>query len=132
MLKLMENLFLIDVYLSSLSLIKAEYKATCFGTCKLVWLCCLLEDLGFSQQRSSLVLCDNQSCLAVTHNLVFHACTKHIEVQHHFVHEKVMDQAIALEYCNTNENLAYLFTKALSHTLVVSHSRSLLVSCPYI
>ena len=43
----------------ALSSTEAEYKAACFGTCKVVWLCFLLKDLGFSQQSLSLVLCDN-------------------------------------------------------------------------
>ena len=98
-----------------------------------MWLWGLLGDLGFSQQTSSLVLCDNQSCLAIARTLVFHARTKHIEVQYHFVREKVLDGTIALEYCSTEDNLADLFTKALSHSVVISHSRSLgLVSCPWI
>ena len=73
----------------SLSSTKVEYRASCFGTCKAVWLWHLLEDLGFFEQSPSLVLCDNQSCLAIACNLVFHAFTKHIEAQYHFVCEKV-------------------------------------------
>ena len=117
----------------ALSSIEAAYRVACSGTCKAVWLRRLLGDLGFSQQTSSLVFCDNQSCLAIAHNPIFHACTKHIEVQYHFVCEKLLDGTIALEYCSTEDNLADLFTKALSHSVVVSHSRSLgLVSCPWI
>ena len=115
----------------ALSSTEAEYRAACSGTCEAVWLRRLLGDLGFSQQTSSLVLCDNQSCLAIAQNLVFHACTKHIEVQYHFVCEKVLDGTIALEYCNTEDNLVDLFTKTLSHSVIISHSKSLgLVSCP--
>ena len=110
----------------ALSSTKAKYKATCSRTCESMWLCCLLKDLGFSQQSSSFVVCDNQSCLAIACNLVFHACTKHIEVQYHFFGEKVLYGTIALEYCHTDENLASLFTKNLCHPIVVvTHSRSL-------
>ena len=99
----------------------------------MVRLRCLLGDLGFLQQTSSRVLCDKQSCLAIACNPVFHARMKHIEVQYHFVCEKVLDGTITLEYCSIEDNLADLFTKALSHLVVISHSKSLgLVSCPWI
>ena len=99
----------------------------------MVWLWRLLGDLGFSQQTLSLVLCDNQSCFAIARNPIFYARMKHIEVQYHFVCEKVLDGTIALEYCSTKDNLADLFTKTLSHSVVVSYSISLgLVSCPWI
>ena len=117
----------------ALSSMEPEYRAACSGTCEAIWLCHLLEDLGFPQKSHSLVLCDNQSCLAIARNPVFHARTKHIEAQYHFVCEKVLDGTIALEYCNTSDNLADLFTKALPHGLVLSHSRSQgLVPCPWI
>ena len=117
----------------SLSSIEAEYRVVYCGTCKAVWLWRLLGDLGFSQQTPQLVLCDNWIFLAIAHILVFHAHTKHIEVQYHFFCEKVLYGTIALECCSTEDNLADLFTKALSHLVIVSHFRSLgLVSCPWI
>ena len=117
----------------ALSSTEAEYKAACSSTCEAVWLRRLLEDFGFPQQQKTTLRCDNQSCLAIACNLVFHAQTKHIEVQYHFVHEKLLDDTILLEYCKTEDNLADLFTKALPQVVVLGHSRSLgLVSSPRI
>ena len=117
----------------ALSSTEAEYRAACSGTCEVVWLRRLLGEIGFSQQSPSIVLCDNQSCLAIARNPVFHACTKHIEVQYHFVREKILDSTISLEHCSTTDNLADLYTKALPNALVVSHSRSQgLQPCPWI
>ena len=90
---------------------------------------------GFWFLSTNFVTClgDNQSCLVIACNPIFHAHTKHIEVQYHFVCEKVLDATIALEYCSTEDNLADLFTKALSHSVIISHSKSLgLVSYPWI
>lgn len=109
----------------ALSSTKAEYRAACSGTCEAVWLRRLLGELGFPQRKSSAILCDNQSCIAIARNPVFHAGTKYIEIQYHFVREKLLDGTITLEYCRTEVNLAHLFTKALQQTLVGTHSRSL-------
>jgi len=56
----------------------------------------LLGELGSPQQKKTVVLFDNQSCIAIAKNLIFHARTKHIEIQYHFVREKVLDGTISL------------------------------------
>ena len=117
----------------ALSSTEVEYRVASSGTCEAVWLCRLLEDFGFPQQQKTILWCDNQRCLALARNPMFHAQTKHIEVQYHFVREKLLDGTILLEYCKTEDNLADLFTKALPQVVVLGHSRSLgLVSSPRI
>ena len=44
---------------------------------------------------------------------MFHARTKHIEVHYHFIQERVLSSDIDLVYVNTEEQVAYIFTKAL-------------------
>jgi len=46
-------------------------------------------------------------------NPIYHARTKHIDTQHPFVREKVQSKEIDLSYCNTNGNVANIFTKPL-------------------
>jgi hypothetical protein len=46
-------------------------------------------------------------------NNKFHACTKHIDLWYHFVHEAVKDEKIKTKYVLTSENVADIFTKAL-------------------
>jgi hypothetical protein len=60
-----------------------------------------------------MIKCDNQSSINIVNNLIFHARTNHIESQFHFVREKLQSNEIALMYCNTNENVADIFTKPL-------------------
>ena len=57
--------------------------------------------------------CDNQSSIKLAHNPIYHARTKHIEIQHHFVREKIQSNEIDLIYCNTTDNVADIFTKPL-------------------
>lgn len=44
-------------------------------------------------------------------NQVFHKNTKHIDMHFHFVREKVQSKEFYIEYCNTYDNFAYIFTK---------------------
>ena len=59
-------------------------------TCELIWLKHLLQELGFEKDEQMKLICDNQVALHISSNLVFHKRTKHIEVNCHFIGEKIM------------------------------------------
>jgi hypothetical protein len=69
-----------------LSSTEAEYKALCATTCEVVWLRILLQDVGEEQKEPR---CDNRSSINIEKNPIFHARTKHVEAQYHFVQEKL-------------------------------------------
>ncbi|MCO5583838.1 hypothetical protein L7F22_037753 [Adiantum nelumboides] len=79
-----------------------------------VWLRRLMTDLGVGQDTANTIYTDNQSALAIVRNPVFHARTKRIEVHYHYVRERLSTGEIILAYVPTQDNLADLFTKALS------------------
>lgn len=58
---------------------------------------------------------DNQGSIALAHNPVFHARTKHIDIQHHYTRDEVAAQRIELSYVPTSEMIADGLTKALTH-----------------
>src|SRR5882724_6088792 len=68
---------------------KAEYLASCHGTKKAIWLRSLLKSLGHSQDHPSCIHCDHAGSNILTHDQSFHSWTKHIDLQHHYVHEWV-------------------------------------------
>ena len=93
---------------------EAEYRALACTTTELYWIKMLLRDFGLFHPHPPLLWCDNVSALAIVTNLVFHARTKHIEVDYHFVREKVLRRDVMLKFISTHDQLAYLLTKGLS------------------
>ena len=60
-----------------------------------------------------IVMADNQGVISLARDNKFHARTKHIDLQYHFVHEVVKDGKIVMKYIPTSDNITDIFTKAL-------------------
>ena len=61
----------------------------------------------------------------IAKNLVFHARTKHIQIQYHYVRVLIEDEVVELEYCPTQQNRADIFPKALPKDLHDQHPQQL-------
>jgi len=59
------------------------------GVCELLWIKNVLSDLGFKQNETMSLYCDNTSAIAIAHNSVQHDKTKHVEIDRHFIKEKL-------------------------------------------
>ena len=68
---------------------EAEYKALANATAEVIWVQSLLTELGISHPKAAVLWCDNIGATYLSANPVFHARTKHIEVDYHFVRERV-------------------------------------------
>ena len=66
----------------ALSTIEAEYIAAYATSGKVVWLWNMLEGLFDLQLEATCIYCDNQSCIKISKNLVFHDKYKHIEIRY--------------------------------------------------
>ena len=93
---------------------EAEYWAMAHTACELVWLRNLLQEIGYDISTPMKLYCDNQAAVHISSNPVFHERTKHIEVDCHFVREKVLNGVIETAYVSTGNQWADLFTKGLS------------------
>jgi hypothetical protein len=93
---------------------EAEYRALAFATAELCWLRMLLQELKIFLNCYPTLWCDNLGALALAFNLVYHTCTKHIEVDYHFIHEKVVNKDVTTRYLPTLDQLVDIFTKDLT------------------
>ena len=92
---------------------ETDYRAMASATCELIWLKQLLNELQFGEVTQVTLICDNQVALHISSNLFFHERTKHIEIDCHFIREKIISRDIKTEFVNSNNQLADIFTKPL-------------------
>jgi hypothetical protein len=85
-------------------------------TVELYWLRMLFKDLGVPLPHAPILWCDNVSALALASNPVYHGRTKHIEIDYHFVREKVINGDTSVKYISTLDQVVDIFTKGLSST----------------
>ena len=95
------------------SSVEAEYQVLALATCELIWLKRLLRELRFGKDEQMKLICDNQAALHITSNSVFHERIKHIEVDCHFIREKIASGCVATSFVNSNDQLVDIFTKSL-------------------
>jgi hypothetical protein len=92
---------------------EAEYKAVANATAEIMWVQTLLKEIGVSSPRMARLWCDNMGAKYLSANPVFHARTKHIEVDFHFVRERVLSNLLQIDFVPTGDQVADGFTKAL-------------------
>jgi histone deacetylase 1/2 len=92
---------------------EAEYKALANATAEMIWVQKLLTELGISHPSRALLWCDNIGAKYLAANPIFHARTKHIEIDFHFVRERVAQKLLDIRFIHTGDQVADGFTKAL-------------------
>lgn len=92
---------------------EAELRALAQGVCEGIWLRRLMRELRVKYSGSINMMCDSQSAIAIAKNPVHHDRTKHIEIDKHFINEKIEDKTITLSYVPSRFQTADILTKAL-------------------
>lgn len=108
---------------------EAEYKALANGAAEAIWIDSVLKELGVPQQRTPILWCDNLGATYLTANSVFHARTKHIEIDFHFVRERVAAGALEVRFISTDDQLADVFTKPATRQMLDRFRTNLNLVC---
>ena len=93
---------------------ESEYQAMTQSVCEIMWIRQLLMEVSIEISVPTKLWCDNQAAMHIASNLVFHEQTKHIEIDCHFVREKIQVGLISTRYMRTREQLRDIFIKPLS------------------
>jgi hypothetical protein len=80
----------------ALSTAEAEYIAACEACTEAVWLRKLISGLFHQVPDSTVIYCDNQSCIRLSEHPVFHERSKHIEIKYYFIRDKVQEGEVKL------------------------------------
>lgn len=83
------------------------------GICEVLWIKRILDELKIESQFPIKTYCDNKAAISIAHNPVLHDRTKHVEVDKHFIKEKIEGGQICMIYVPTDEQVADILTKGL-------------------
>ncbi|RVW85752.1 Retrovirus-related Pol polyprotein from transposon TNT 1-94 [Vitis vinifera] len=81
------------------SSIEAKFRTVAHGMCEILWIKRVLKEL-----KIAMMYCDNKTMVSILHNLVHHDRTKHVEVDRHFIKEKIEQGEICMTYVQPNAN----------------------------
>ena len=95
---------------------ESEYRSLSSAATEVIWLQSLFMELNIEIETVPISWCDNTATKDLSANPVFHSRTKHIEVDIHFIREKVAAKELEVRYIPTDLQKVDIFTKALSTT----------------
>lgn len=95
---------------------ESEYRALAHASSEVIWLQQLLSEMRMKSHLKPIMWCDNVSVGALAANLVFHAKTKHIEFDVHFLKDQVLKGFVEVQYVPTTDQLADCLMKPISHS----------------
>ncbi|KAJ0589411.1 putative RNA-directed DNA polymerase [Helianthus annuus] len=98
----------------ALSSAEAEFRGIARGLAEVLWIRKLLTEIGFPQTEASRIVCDNEAAIQISENPVQHDRTKHVEVDRHFIKEKLETGIIEMSFVRSENQLADILTKAVN------------------
>jgi len=80
---------------------------------------------GKEEPKATVIFGDNQGAIALAKNPQFHARSKHIAIQHHFVREKQAEGKVDMQYIPTDKQVADGLTKAFLRDCFITFRNAL-------
>ncbi|KAK6125101.1 hypothetical protein DH2020_041165 [Rehmannia glutinosa] len=93
---------------------EAEYRALAHVTCDVIWFQSLFKELKIPLVYPTTIWIDNQSAVSLANNPVFHSRTKHLEIDLHFIRDKIQEGKISVRHVPAIDQTSDIFTKPLS------------------
>jgi hypothetical protein len=104
---------------------EAEYKAMADTTAEVMWVQTVLMELGVPCPRNARLWCDNMGAKYLASNPIFHGRMKHVEVDYHFVRDRVLKKLLEIRFISSDDQVADGFTKALPQGRLLEFQRNL-------
>ncbi|GJZ44351.1 hypothetical protein Tco_0591606, partial [Tanacetum coccineum] len=92
---------------------EAEYRALASVTSEVIWILKVLKDLGYNNLLPVSLYCDSKPAIKIAANPVFHERTKHLEIDLHFVREKILKGIVKTFKVDSANQIADILTKGL-------------------
>ncbi|KAG9441433.1 hypothetical protein H6P81_017287 [Aristolochia fimbriata] len=92
---------------------EAEYRTLAIAAAEATWVLQLFQELKLFVFSPPVIWCDNQSVTYIAANPVFHSRVKHVELDYHFIRERVTSGLLQVKYISTHDQVADVFTKGL-------------------
>ncbi|KAL0544018.1 hypothetical protein IC582_019129 [Cucumis melo] len=83
------------------------------GICEEIWLQKVLSDLLQECETPLKLFCDNKAAISFANNPVQHDRTKHVEIDRHFIKERLDSGSICIPYIPSSQQVADVLTKGL-------------------
>jgi hypothetical protein len=96
------------------SSVETKYMEVSQAACEDIWMRKILVGLFGSDLDPTVIYCDNQSCIKLLINHVFHDRSKHIDIWYHHLRDCVQWNIMLLQYIPTEDQDADILTKALT------------------
>ena len=91
------------------------------ATTEIIWMQSLLTELGCLMPTPATLWCDNVGAIYLSANPVFHARTKHIELDYHFVREQINLGKVHVRFISSEDQIADILTKPLGRVPFKKH-----------
>ena len=98
----------------ALSSAEVEFQGIAKGITEIIWLKKLLRELYFSVTKICKLFSNNKAAISISENPVQHDRTKHVEIDRHFIKEKLEKKITSLPFVRSNDQLADILTKTIT------------------
>jgi hypothetical protein len=109
---------------------EAKYKAMADATTEIVWVQAVLHELHVSGPSSARLWCNNMGAKYLASNPIFHERMKHVEIDYHFVRDRVVQKLLEVRFISTEDQLADGFMKPSPQRRLIEFQHNLNLISP--